>query len=197
MCYKDETNSIQLCGEHSVNSRMLSVDCRYIKENSHTIRRVDLLPQWMPNSVRMYHAFCLVSHPHTSFTFTFRCKPGFTVPCSLKRCTSHRIDVVFGRQSNFSANCMSATYSCYPSQTQTSIGGSWDPAFSLRQSVFVQISASNSLHVWHTRRCYFRVWLRGPALLVPLGAILGQLTFPHHSLCSKQFTCVAYSKVLL
>ncbi len=57
---------------------MLSVDCRYFKENSNTIRlyRVDLLPRRMPNSVQMYHTFCLSSHPHTSFTFAFRCKPG-------------------------------------------------------------------------------------------------------------------------
>ncbi len=48
-----EANSIRLCDEHSANSRMLSVECRYIKGNSRTMRlcRVDSLPR-SPNSTR-------------------------------------------------------------------------------------------------------------------------------------------------
>ncbi len=76
MCYWGEANSIQLCDECSVNSRMLSINCWYLKENLHTtpICRVDSLPQPMPNSVRMYYTFCLASRPHTSFAFAFSCK---------------------------------------------------------------------------------------------------------------------------
>ncbi len=36
--------------------------------------RVYLLPQQMPNSVQMYHTFCLALLPHASFTFIFRFK---------------------------------------------------------------------------------------------------------------------------
>ncbi len=37
--------------------------------------RVYSLPQWMPNSVQMYHTFCLTSLLHALFTFAFWCKP--------------------------------------------------------------------------------------------------------------------------
>ncbi len=63
MCYQGEANSIRLCRKCSVNSRMLSIDCRYMKGNSHTIHlcRVDSLPRRMPNSVQIYHTFCFGS----------------------------------------------------------------------------------------------------------------------------------------
>ncbi len=80
MCYQGKANSIRLCNEHSVNSRMLSVDCRHFKENLYTISlcRVNSLSWRMPNSVRMYHMFCLTSRPHT--LFAFGCKPDYTIP---------------------------------------------------------------------------------------------------------------------
>ncbi len=48
---------------------------------------VDSLPRQMPNSVQMYHTFCLASHPHVAFVFAFRCKPGFRPSChSRQKC---------------------------------------------------------------------------------------------------------------
>ncbi len=41
-CYRGEANSIRLCDERSANSRMLSVDCRYIEGNPCTIRCVHI-----------------------------------------------------------------------------------------------------------------------------------------------------------
>ncbi len=84
-CYRGEANSIRLCSKCSGNSRMLSVDCWYFKGNLHTIRlcRVDSLPRQMLNSVRMYHIFCLASHPHVLFAFIFTCKPGFIISASV------------------------------------------------------------------------------------------------------------------
>ncbi len=55
--------------------------CRYLKGNLHTIRlyMVDSLPGRMPNSVQMYHMYCLASCPHMSFVFAFGCKHGLTI----------------------------------------------------------------------------------------------------------------------
>ncbi len=51
-----EANSIRLCDECLANSRMLSIICRYIKGNLHTIRlcRVVSLPRRMPNNLQTY-----------------------------------------------------------------------------------------------------------------------------------------------
>ncbi len=58
---------------------MLSVDCRYIQGNSHTIHlcRVNSLLRRIPNSIQIYHTFCLGTCPHTSFAFPCRYKPSF------------------------------------------------------------------------------------------------------------------------
>ncbi len=84
MCYWGEANSIRLCNKRSVNSWPLSVDCRYFKGNSHSIRlcRIYSMPQRMPSSVQMHHTFCLTSLPHVSFVFALRCKPGFILAFS-------------------------------------------------------------------------------------------------------------------
>ncbi len=87
LCYRGEANSIQLCDKHSANSRTLSIDYWYFKENSLSIllRRVSLMPQWMPNSVQMWRMFCLTSTPHESFVFAFKCKHGLKISmCCLK-----------------------------------------------------------------------------------------------------------------
>ncbi len=75
MCYRGKENSIRLCDKHSTGSRTLLIDCWYFKGNSHSIRlcTVFSMPRWMPNSVQMYHIFCLASLPHVLFVFSFRC----------------------------------------------------------------------------------------------------------------------------
>ncbi len=66
-------DSIQLCRKHSANSRMLSIDCRYFKGYSHSVCfcRFYSLPRQVPNSLQMYHTFCLASLPDALFMFTF------------------------------------------------------------------------------------------------------------------------------
>ncbi len=86
MCYHGEANSIWPCNEHLTNSRMLSIDCRYFKGNSHSmcLCRVCSMPRQMPNRVQMYYSFCLASLPHA--TFGFRCKPGLSLFGTTEQC---------------------------------------------------------------------------------------------------------------
>ncbi len=75
---------------------MLSIDCWYIKGNSHTIClcMINSLPRRMPNSIRMQHTFCLTSRPHASFVFAFRCKPGLRCSIKISSSTDHILCVL-------------------------------------------------------------------------------------------------------
>ncbi len=98
MSYRSEANSIRLCDElakqysavqWTFGKQYLAVR-RMFGEQPNAIHRLSvlqrefafnclcrvyLMPRRMPNSVQMYHTFCLASLPHVSFAF--RCKPGF------------------------------------------------------------------------------------------------------------------------
>ncbi len=97
-----------------------------------TLCRSDSLSRRMPNSVRMYHTFCLISHPHASFAFAFRCKLGLRLRLCLnanrtrmwhaKTKPLFNVDVLPRRpQTAFGcATTIQQTDECYPSTVGTS-----------------------------------------------------------------------------
>ncbi len=94
MCYQSEANSILLCDKHSTNSRMLSINCRYFKGNSHMIH-LNVHVHDSFNSLGTGLIRCLgecqtiyertTPNIHIAFTcricvlFAFRCKPSLKI----------------------------------------------------------------------------------------------------------------------
>ncbi len=71
MCYQGEANSIRLSNKCLANSRMISINCRYFEENSHTIcLDVDVHDSFNilgTGSIRCLHRCQCTNVPHQTF----------------------------------------------------------------------------------------------------------------------------------